>query len=63
MFELLLLHTPKQEIKAREYHTLPAIRLLLLWIHTDPTNIMKKLMNSAGYVYNCQIKQNLNSWC
>lgn len=48
MLELLLLHTPKHEMKARDYHTLPSIRLLLLWIHTDPSNIVKKLMAAVG---------------
>ena len=35
LLEIMVHHTPKQETKAKEYHTLPALKVLLDWLRTD----------------------------
>ena len=35
LLDSLLHYTPKQEAKARDYHTLPALKILLDWLHTE----------------------------
>ncbi|KAK2159240.1 hypothetical protein LSH36_156g11043 [Paralvinella palmiformis] len=41
LLEVLLNVTPKQEVKTKDYHTLPSIKVLLDWIHAD-----KDIINS-----------------
>ena len=35
MFDGMLQSTPKQEVKAKEYHTLPVIKVILDWLLSE----------------------------
>ena len=51
VLENLLHHTPKQEAKAKEYHTLPVIKVLFDWLHTDRDLVGREAFKNSSYVY------------
>ena len=50
MLEQLLEHTPKQEQKAKEYHTLPALKIVLDWLRIESHLLAHPILKNSVLV-------------
>ncbi|XP_041369833.1 protein SMG7-like [Gigantopelta aegis] len=49
VLDILLQNTPKQEPKAREFFTLPAVKIIFDWLHLNKDCIDKQVLVNSGF--------------